>query len=77
MHHRLIDAGFSQKKAVITLYCISMVTAVMAIVIAMRDPRAIFVMVIFLLALLMVLYVYRKRTNVANETDKANKAKEL
>jgi len=63
MHHRLIDAGFSQKQAVALLYMLSLLTAVIAIVIAMQDMRAILVMVFFLMALFVVLYVYRKRTN--------------
>ncbi|MCL2398955.1 MAG: undecaprenyl/decaprenyl-phosphate alpha-N-acetylglucosaminyl 1-phosphate transferase [Defluviitaleaceae bacterium] len=62
MHHRLIDAGFTHKRSVVILYGISMITAVIAIVIAIQDPRAIFVTVIFLLVLFLVLYVYRKRT---------------
>jgi len=63
MHHRLIDAGFSPKQAVVLLYGLSAVTALIAIVIAMRDVRAIFVTGIFILALFVVLQVYRKRTN--------------
>ena len=63
MHHRLIDAGFSPKQAVVMLYALSAVTAVIAIVIAMREVRVIIVTVFFLLALFVVLHVYRKRTN--------------
>jgi len=63
LHHRLIDSGLSTKQSVVMLYGISTVTAVIAIVIAMQDIRAILVMVFFLLALFVVLYVYRKRMN--------------
>ena len=61
MHHRLIDAGFTHKQSVILLYGVSAATAVIAVVIAMQDSRAIFVTLMFLFALFMVLYVYRKR----------------
>ena len=63
MHHRLLDAGFTHKQSVAVLYGLSTVTAIMAVVIAMQDVRAIFITVIFLLALFVVLYVYKKRTN--------------
>jgi UDP-GlcNAc:undecaprenyl-phosphate GlcNAc-1-phosphate transferase len=67
MHHRLTDAGFSQKQSVMLMYGLSFITAIIAIVIAMQDFRAIIVMLIFLLASFMVLYVYRKRTNSDNK----------
>lgn len=62
LHHRLIDAGYSHKQAVIILYGLNLLTGVFAIVIAMRDVRAIIVTVVFLLVMLAVLYVYRRRT---------------
>jgi UDP-GlcNAc:undecaprenyl-phosphate GlcNAc-1-phosphate transferase len=62
LHHRLIDAGYSHKQAVMLLYGLSAATAVIAIVIAVQDARAIIVMVIFTLVMLCVLYLYRKRT---------------
>jgi len=65
MHHRLIDAGFSQKQSVVMMYGLSAVTAIIAVVIAIQDIRAILVTVICLLALFMVLHVYRKRTGKA------------
>ena len=67
MHHRLIDAGFSHKQSVVLLYAVSLLTAIIAIVIAVQDIRAIFITVIFLLALVTVLYVYRKRTDRSNK----------
>ena len=61
-HNRLIEAGYSHKQAVVLMYGFSLVSAVVAVVIAVRDGRAIAVMVIFLLALLLVLFVYKRRT---------------
>ena len=63
MHHRLIDAGFTHKQSVIILYGLSMGTAIIAVVIAVQDLRVILVTAIFLLALFVVLHVYRKRMN--------------
>ena len=63
MHHRLIDAGFTHKQSVVMLYGASLLTALVAIVIAIQDFRAILVTIIFLFILFLVLYVYRKRTN--------------
>lgn len=62
LHHRLIDAGYSHKSAVVLLYGISFITAAIAVVIAVRDVRAIIVTVIFVLVMLLVMYFYRKRT---------------
>ncbi|MCL1989159.1 MAG: undecaprenyl/decaprenyl-phosphate alpha-N-acetylglucosaminyl 1-phosphate transferase [Firmicutes bacterium] len=81
MHHRLIDAGFSQIQAVVLLYGASLLTAVIAIVIAVQDIRAIFITIIFLLALISVMYVYRKRTYTKKdekleETEQANETSE-
>jgi len=67
MHHRLIDAGFGQKQSVILMYGLSTVTAIIAIVIAMQHIEAIIVTVIFVLALIMMLYVYSKRTRERKE----------
>jgi len=61
MHHRLIDAGFSPKQAVAMMYGLSLVTAIIAIVIALREIQALIVMGIFLFILYIVLHVYRKR----------------
>jgi UDP-GlcNAc:undecaprenyl-phosphate GlcNAc-1-phosphate transferase len=62
MHHRLIDAGYSQKQSVFLLYGLSVVTAIIAVVIAVQDLRAILITVVSLLILLMVLFAYRRRT---------------
>lgn len=63
LHHRLIDAGYSHKHAVMLLYGLSLVSAAIAIVIAVQDIRAILVTFLFLLVLLLVLFLYRKRTS--------------
>jgi UDP-GlcNAc:undecaprenyl-phosphate GlcNAc-1-phosphate transferase len=62
LHHRLIDLGYTHKQTVIILYCLSIITGVIAIVIAMKDLRAILVTVICLLVMLLMMFVYRKRT---------------
>jgi len=63
LHHRLIDNGYSHKQAVILLYVLSAVSGVIAIVIAIQDTRAILVTTICLVIMLMMIYIYRKRTN--------------
>jgi UDP-GlcNAc:undecaprenyl-phosphate GlcNAc-1-phosphate transferase len=63
LHHRLIGAGYSQKQSVILLYTISGITAIIAVIIALQDTRAIVLAIIFLTALLLMLYVYKKRTD--------------
>ncbi len=62
LHHRLIDAGYSPKATVVILYGLSVTSAVLAIVIALKDVRAIFVTVTFSFVMLCMLYVYNKRT---------------
>ena len=63
LHHRLIDAGYSHKQAVILLYVLSAVAGIIAILIAVQDYRAILVAAICVLIMLMMVYVYRKRTS--------------
>ncbi len=62
LHHRLIDAGYSQKQAVFILYGISVVASIIAVLIALKDIRAILVMVVVILVFLVMMYVYRNRT---------------
>ncbi len=52
MHHRIFDAGFSERQTVMILYGISFTCALVAVIIAMRDIYAI----IFLVAVLVVLF---------------------
>jgi len=69
MHHRMIDAGFSTKQSVVIMYGISIGTAIIAIVIASRDTSAILVTLIFMLALFVVIHVYRKRVHKKDDED--------
>ncbi|MCL2592298.1 MAG: undecaprenyl/decaprenyl-phosphate alpha-N-acetylglucosaminyl 1-phosphate transferase [Defluviitaleaceae bacterium] len=71
LHHRLIDRGYSQKQAVAILYGISLLTGIFSIAIAIRNFFALMILGVFFLALLCVLYVYKKRT-----TKDTNEAKE-
>jgi UDP-GlcNAc:undecaprenyl-phosphate GlcNAc-1-phosphate transferase len=61
LHHRLIDLGYNQKQTVIILYCVSAITGAIAIVIAMKDLRAILVAALCLLVMLLMMFVYQKR----------------
>ncbi len=63
LHHRLIDSGYSHRQAVIILYGLSIVSAVVAILIAIQDYRATIVVAIFFIILIIMLYTYRKRLN--------------
>ncbi len=71
LHHRLIDMGYSPRRAVITLYVLSSVAGLISILIALNDLRAVLVTVIFLVVLMLMLYVYKKRTakGAVQETD--------
>lgn len=61
LHHRLIDRGYSPKRAVIIMYGISILFATAAIIIAMRDVRAIIMMGVMIVILSLMLKVYQKR----------------
>lgn len=61
LHHRLIDKGYSPKRAVIIMYGISIILASIAIIIAMKDIRAIVIMVVMIGILSLMLKVYQKR----------------
>ncbi|MDR2650142.1 MAG: undecaprenyl/decaprenyl-phosphate alpha-N-acetylglucosaminyl 1-phosphate transferase [Clostridiales bacterium] len=63
LHHKLIDSGYSHKQAVILLYVLSTVSGIIAIVIAIQDARAIMVASICVAVMLMMIYIYRKRTH--------------
>ena len=69
LHHRLVDLGFSHAKAVIILYVLAAVTGVMSIFIALRDIRALFVILLVTFILFMTFYAYGKRVLI--KTDKA------
>lgn len=61
LHHRLIDSGYSHKQAVIIMYGLSILSAVIAVLIAVQDFRATIVVLIFIFILMLMLYVYNKR----------------
>jgi len=63
LHHRLIDRGYNQKQTVLILYTISAISGLSAILIAVRNIYAIAVAGVFFLALLSILYVYKKRVS--------------
>lgn len=61
LHHRLIDKGYSPKRAVIIMYGISLLSAAFSIVIAMKDLRIIIMLIVMLTVLSLMLKVYQKR----------------
>ena len=71
LHHRLIDYGYNQKQTVLILYIVSAVSGSIAILIAIRNFYAITVAAVFFLALLSILYVYKKRVNAIADSSRA------
>jgi len=65
LHHRLIDRGYNQKQTVLILYAISAASGLVAILIAVQNIYAITVAIVFFLALISILYVYKKRMDLA------------
>ena len=65
LHHRLVDKGYSQKKAVLTLYGISGGFGMTGILIASQDLQFAFGLFGFMLALLGLSY-YRKKQSPHN-----------
>jgi len=61
LHHRLIDRGYNQKQTVLILYGISAASGAAAILIAVQNVYAITIAAVFFLALVSILYVYKKR----------------
>ncbi len=61
LHHRLIDSGLSHSMAVIILYGLSAICGLGAILIALKDIRALLVFFLFIGVMLSMIYVYRKR----------------
>ena len=62
LHHRLIDSGYSHKQAVFILYGLSLFSATIAILIAIQDYKATIVVFIFFSILMLMMYVYKSRT---------------
>ena len=62
LHHRLIDAGYSQKQSVTILYTISIATGVLALLIVLGDTLVFAVAALSLFVLSVIVYLYRRRT---------------
>ncbi len=69
LHHRLIDMGYSPRKAVIILYILSSVAGLISILIALKDVRAILVGIFCLVVVLLMMFVYKKRTSPLPEAE--------
>lgn len=61
LHHKLIDAGYSHKQTVFISYAISIVCGGIAILIAIRDIRAVIIALVALFVTFSIVYAYRKR----------------
>ena len=60
LHHRLIDKGYSQKQAVVTLYVLSAVCGLLAIAISARDIRVFAIVLITAAALSCMIYYFNR-----------------
>ena len=69
LHHRLIDSGCTHKQAVMILYGLSTLSAILAVLIAIKNFRVTIVVFIFFFVLLMMVYVYIKRVSVNKKKD--------
>lgn len=58
LHHKLIDHGFSQKKAVLIMYAISIFLGLLAIFIAVKDSRIFVVALLTVLVLSFIIYYF-------------------
>lgn len=61
LHHRLVDRGFSQKKTVMILYGLSIISGGVAILIALESLTVALIVLLFLASCLSMVYVYRSR----------------
>ena len=61
LHHRLIDSGYSHKKAVVLLYLISAVAAALAILIAIHNAATAVAIIASIVIGLMMIFIYNKR----------------
>ncbi|MFV0520329.1 MAG: glycosyltransferase family 4 protein [Lachnospirales bacterium] len=59
LHHRIYDAGFSERKTVMILYLISFICALLAVIIALKDVRAVIITVMFIIVLFSMTISYR------------------
>lgn len=70
LHHRLIDSGYSHTQAVIILYGLSLLSATIAILIAIQNFYATIVVAIFFIILILMIFVYQSRTHKNNDDNK-------
>lgn len=61
LHHRLVDSGYTGKQAVVVLYCLSIGSSAIAVVIALQDYRATIAVLLIFLMIILMLIVYRRR----------------
>jgi UDP-GlcNAc:undecaprenyl-phosphate GlcNAc-1-phosphate transferase len=61
LHHRLIDAGFSQKQTVALMYALSALSGFIAVLIALRDYRSIGIVAASVAILAVMAILYRRR----------------
>ena len=64
LHHKLIDKGYTQKQAVLILYGISTLLAVLAIFIAIKDSRTLAVAVLTVIVLSIVIFVFNNKNKL-------------
>ncbi|GHU50578.1 undecaprenyl-phosphate alpha-N-acetylglucosaminyl 1-phosphate transferase [Clostridia bacterium] len=69
LHHRLIASGYSHRGAVFILYAISLLCGGVAIVISLKDYRAVAVMAVFLIVFLVMTASYRRRLALRAEKE--------
>ena len=61
LHHRLIDKGYSQKQAVITLYILSVACGLLAIAISVRDIRVFLIVILTVAVLSLAIYFFNHK----------------
>ena len=70
LHHKLIDRGYTQKQAVLIMYGISLVLAILAIIIAITVSRALAVAVLMVILLSFVIFVFNNKTRLKEQRKK-------
>ena len=67
LHHKLIDRGYTQKQAVLIMYGISALLAMLAIFIAIKDSRTLAVAVLTVIVLSLVIFIFNNKNRVKDE----------
>lgn len=67
LHHKLIDHGFSQKKAVLIMYGISIFLGLLAIFIAVKDSRIFVVALLTVVVLSFIIYYFNAHIKNKNQ----------